>query len=54
MNQTSKRGAFLYSTKQTPRGSVVVLGDRLVSDELTTEEAQHAADWLNYRKIARP
>jgi hypothetical protein len=44
----------LYSTKQTPRGSVVVLGDRIITDEMTTEEAQREADWLNHpRKPSR-
>jgi hypothetical protein len=43
----------LYSTKQTPRGSVVVLGDRIVSDyEMPTDIAQQTADWLNHRKTA--
>jgi hypothetical protein len=41
----------LYSTKQTPRGSVVVLGDRIISEhEMPTEHAQQQADWLNHRR----
>jgi hypothetical protein len=45
----------LYSTKQTPRGSVVVLGDRIISEhEIPTAIAQQTADWLNHsRKSAR-
>jgi hypothetical protein len=45
----------LYSTKQTPRGSVVVLGDRIISEhEMPTAIAQQTADWLNHsRKSAR-
>jgi hypothetical protein len=44
----------LYSTKQTPRGSVVVLGDRIISEhEMPTDIAQQQADWLNHRKSAR-
>jgi hypothetical protein len=43
----------LYSTKQTPRGSVVVLGDEVVFEyEMSHKEAQEAADWLNHRKTA--
>lgn len=43
----------LYSTKQTPRGSVVVLGDQIVSEhEMPTAIAQQQADWLNHRKSA--
>jgi hypothetical protein len=43
----------LYSTKQTPRGSVVVLGDRIISEhEMPTAIAQQQADWLNHRKTA--
>jgi hypothetical protein len=43
----------LYSTKQTPRGSVVVLGDCIVSEyEMPTAIAQQQADWLNHRKSA--
>jgi hypothetical protein len=43
--------AKLYSLKQTPRGSVVVLGDHIVSDyEMPTPHAQQLADWLNDRK----
>jgi hypothetical protein len=45
----------LYSTKQTPRGSVVVLGDCIVSEyEMPTAIAQQQADWLNHRKSACP
>jgi hypothetical protein len=41
----------LYSTKQTPRGSVVVLGDRIISEhEMPEAHAQQQADWLNDRK----
>lgn len=41
----------LYSIQQTPRGSVVVLGDRIISDyEMPTPHAQQLADWLNDRK----
>lgn len=41
----------LYSIQQTPRGSVVVLGDRVVSEyEMPTPIAQQTADWLNHRK----
>jgi hypothetical protein len=41
----------LYSTKQTPRGSVVVLGDRIISEyEMPTPHAQQLADWLNDRR----
>jgi hypothetical protein len=43
----------LYSTKQTPRGAVVVLGDRIISEhEMPTAIAQQTADWLNHRKSA--
>jgi hypothetical protein len=43
----------LYSTKQTPRGSVVVLGDHIISEhEMSDAEAQQQADWLNHRKSA--
>jgi hypothetical protein len=43
----------LYSIKQTPRGSVVVLGDRIISEhEMPTAIAQQQADWLNHRKTA--
>jgi hypothetical protein len=49
------RTDHLYSTKQTPRGSVVVLGDRIISEhEMPTAIAQQTADWLNHsRKSAR-
>lgn len=41
----------LYSTKQTPRGSVVVLGDRIISEhEMPEAHAQQQADWLNDRR----
>lgn len=47
------RKPALYSTKQTPRGSVVVLGDRIISEyEMSTAIAQQQADWLNHRKSA--
>jgi hypothetical protein len=47
------RHPTLYSTKQTPRGSVVVLGDRIISEhEMPTAIAQQTADWLNNRKSA--
>ena len=47
------RQPTLYSTKQTPRGSVVVLGDRIISEhEMSEAIAQQAADWLNHRKTA--
>jgi hypothetical protein len=47
------RQPALYSTKQTPRGSVVVLGDRIISEhEMPTAIAQQTADWLNNRKSA--
>jgi hypothetical protein len=47
------REDHLYSTKQTPRGSVVVLGDRIISEhEMPTAIAQQTADWLNHRKSA--
>lgn len=43
----------LYSLQQTPRGSVVVLGDRIISEyEMPTPHAQQLADWLNDRKSA--
>jgi hypothetical protein len=43
--------AKLYSTKQTPRGSVVVLGDEIISEhEMPTAIAQQQADWLNDRR----
>jgi hypothetical protein len=48
-----RRTDHLYSTKQTPRGSVVVLGDRIISEhEMPTAIAQQTADWLNHRKTA--
>jgi hypothetical protein len=41
----------LYTLKQTPRGSVVVLGDEVVFEyEMSHKEAQEAADWLNDRR----
>jgi hypothetical protein len=47
------RQPTLYWTKQTPRGSVVVLGDQIISEhEMPTEHAQQQADWLNHRKTA--
>jgi hypothetical protein len=43
--------SHLYSTKQTPRGSVVVLGDRIISEhEMSEAHAQQQADWLNDRR----
>jgi hypothetical protein len=51
--ETSTTPKKLYSTKQTPRGSVVVLGDRIISEhEMPTDIAQQTADWLNHRKSA--
>jgi hypothetical protein len=48
-----KHDPKLYSIKQTPRGSVVVLGDRIISEhEMPTAIAQQTADWLNHRKTA--
>jgi hypothetical protein len=45
------RAAKLYSTKQTPRGSVVVLGDEIISEhEMPTAIAQQEADWLNHSR----
>jgi hypothetical protein len=45
------RTDHLYSTKQTPRGSVVVLGDQIISEhEMPTATAQQQADWLNHRR----
>jgi hypothetical protein len=41
----------LYSTKQTPRGSVVVLGDQIISEhEMPEAHAQQQADWLNHSR----
>jgi hypothetical protein len=41
----------LYSIQQTPRGSVVVLGSRIISEhEMPTEHAQQQADCLNDRR----
>lgn len=46
-----KHDPKLYTIKQTPRGSVVVLGDRIISEyEMPTPHAQELADWLNHRK----
>lgn len=44
------QAATLYTTKQTPRGSVVVLGDKLISEqeEPRPGRAQLTADWLNF------
>ncbi|WP_368508136.1 hypothetical protein [Bradyrhizobium lupini] len=42
----------LYSIKHTPRGAVVVQGDRIISDhEMPIAIAQQTADWLNHRKL---
>lgn len=41
------RGKAPYAVKQTPRGSVVVCGAHLVTDEIRTEEATALAAALN-------
>lgn len=51
LDQLPAKQPKLYSTKQTPRGSVVVLGDRIISEhEMSEAIAQQAADWLNHKK----
>jgi hypothetical protein len=41
----------LAAVKQTPRGSVVVLGDRLLTDELPAERAYDLAITINHRLL---
>ncbi|MGY3589316.1 hypothetical protein [Bradyrhizobium sp. USDA 4350] len=36
-----------YDIKRSPRGSVVICGDRLVTDELATTRAVVLCTWLN-------
>lgn len=36
-----------YEIKRSPRGSVVISGARLVTDEMSTASAAVAATWLN-------
>ncbi len=41
----------LYSIKRSPRGAVVVCGDRVITEtEMPESIAQQTADWLNDRK----
>jgi hypothetical protein len=48
-----RKNSTPYSVKQTPRGSVVVCGEHLVTDEVKTVEAEALARSLNaeYRKL---
>lgn len=41
----------VYATKQTTRGSVVVLGNQIVTDEMTTEKAAALAARYNMRML---
>lgn len=45
--QGFRRTVAPYSVKQTPRGSVVVCGAHMVTDEIKTVEATALAESLN-------
>lgn len=41
-----------YKTLRSPRGSVVVCGDRIVTDEMATAKAAVLATWLDRNIIS--